>query len=182
MAVSDHNRLDWCPLLFAEGKKKGVTVFPGLEISVNGCHLIGIWDANPAGHELAKRFLASAFAPGQGLFKDGQPRPVTNGQVEQVGASIIEYGGLLFAPHATSLRPSSRARRSTFGAKRLCLWFPKDPPNRQWNRADGVLKLVTAVAHLFKELYFRETGEWLGEEVHRDVPKIVQCAPLDRAA
>jgi putative transposase len=57
------------------------------------------------------------------------------------------------------------------------------PPNRQWNRADGVLKLVdTAVAHLFKELYFRETGEWLGEEVHRDVPKIVQRAPLDRAA
>jgi hypothetical protein len=36
-----------------------------------------------------------------------------------------------------------------------------------------VLKLVdTAVAHLFKELYFRETGEWLGEEVPRDVPKI----------
>ena len=46
-----------------------------------------------------------------------------------------------------------------------------------------VLKLVdTAVAHLFKELYFRETGEWLGEEVHREVPKIEQRAPLDRAA
>ncbi|MBF6603993.1 MAG: hypothetical protein IVW53_00205 [Chloroflexi bacterium] len=73
--------------------------------------------------------------------------------------------------------------RHTFGANRLCMWYPKDPPNRQWNRADGVLKLVdTAVAHLFKELYFRETGEWLGEEVHRDVPKIEQRAPLDRAA
>ena len=40
----------------------------------------------------------------------------------------------------------------------------------------------TAVAHLFRELYFRETGEWLGEEAHRDVPKIEQRAPLDRAA
>ena len=50
-------------------------------------------------------------------------------------------------------------------------------------RADGLLKLVdTAVAHLFKELYFRETGEWLGEEVHRDVPKIEQRAAPDRAA
>ena len=73
--------------------------------------------------------------------------------------------------------------RHTFGANALCMWYPKDPPNRQWNRADGLLKLVdTAVAHLFKELYFRETGEWLGEEVHRDVPKIEQLAPLVRAA
>ena len=73
--------------------------------------------------------------------------------------------------------------RHTFGANTLCMWFPKDPPDRQWNRADGLLKLVdTAVAHLFKELYFRETGEWLGEEVHRDVPKIEQRAALDRAA
>lgn len=73
--------------------------------------------------------------------------------------------------------------RHTFGANRLCMWYPKDPLDRQWNRGDGLLKLVdTAVAHLFKELYFRETGEWLGEEVHRDVPKIEQHAPLDRAA
>lgn len=73
--------------------------------------------------------------------------------------------------------------RHTFGANTLCMWFPKDPPDRQWNRADGMLKLVdTAVAHLFKELYFRETGEWLGEEVHRDVPKTEQHMPLVRAA
>ena len=46
-----------------------------------------------------------------------------------------------------------------------------------------MLKFVdTAVAHVFKELYFRETGESLGEEVHRDVPEIEQRAPLDRAA
>jgi hypothetical protein len=30
-------------------------------------------------------------------------------------------------------------------------------------------------------LYLRETGEWLGEEVRRDVPKIEQLAPLVRA-
>lgn len=73
--------------------------------------------------------------------------------------------------------------RHTFGANTLCMWFPKDPPDRQWNRADRLLKLVdTAVAHLFKELYFRETGEWLGEEVHRDAKKVQQHAPLVRAA
>ena len=73
--------------------------------------------------------------------------------------------------------------RHTFGANTLCMWFPKDALDRQWNRADGLLRLVdTAFAHLFKELYFRETGEWLGDEVHRDVPKIEQLAPLVRAA
>jgi hypothetical protein len=73
--------------------------------------------------------------------------------------------------------------RHTFGANTLCMWFPKDAPDRQWNRSDGLLRLVdTAFAHLFKELYFRETGEWLGDEVHRDVPKIEELAPVVRAA
>lgn len=73
--------------------------------------------------------------------------------------------------------------RHTFGANTLCMWFPKDPPDRQWNRADGLLKLVdTAVAHLFKELYFRETAEWLGEEVHQAAPKVEERALLERVA
>lgn len=63
------------------------------------------------------------------------------------------------------------------------MWFPKDPPNRQWNPADGLLQLVdTAVAHLFKELYFRETGEWLGQEVNRDAPKTTDRVLLERIA
>lgn len=73
--------------------------------------------------------------------------------------------------------------RHTYGRNTLCMWCPKDPPERQWNRADGLLKLVdTARVHLFKELYFRETGEWLGEEVHRDVPKGEARAGLELAA
>ena len=76
-----------------------------------------------------------------------------------------------------------RRQRSEAPNRTVVLARPKDPPDRQWNRADGILKLVdTAVAHLFKELYFRETGEWLGEEVHRDVPKTEQHMPLVRAA
>jgi hypothetical protein len=42
--------------------------------------------------------------------------------------------------------------KHTFGANQLCMWYPKDPPSRQWSRVDGLLKLVdTAVVHLFKE-------------------------------
>jgi len=73
--------------------------------------------------------------------------------------------------------------RHGFGANRLCMWYPKDPPNRHWNRSDGLLKLVdTAVVHLFKELYFRETDEWLGEEVHEEAQEIERRLPVDRAA
>jgi hypothetical protein len=62
--------------------------------------------------------------------------------------------------------------RHTYGGNRLCMWYPDDPPDRRWRKSDGLLKLIdTAVMHLFKEYYFRETGEWLGDEVHRPGPK-----------
>lgn len=63
--------------------------------------------------------------------------------------------------------------KHTFGANQLCMWFPRDPPGRQWDRSDGLLKVVdTAVGHLFKELYYRETGEWLGEEAPHEAPRV----------
>jgi hypothetical protein len=63
--------------------------------------------------------------------------------------------------------------KHTFGNNRLCMWYPSDPPDKIWEREDGLLKLIdTAVIHLFKELYHRETSEWLGEEAPHDVPKI----------
>jgi hypothetical protein len=67
---------------------------------------------------------------------------------------------------------SGAALRHAYGHSSLCMWYPSDPPEKKWRRADGLLKLIdTAVQHLFKEYYFRETGEWLGEEIHAGVPK-----------
>lgn len=55
---------------------------------------------------------------------------------------------------------------------RLCLWHPKDAPDRRWTLDDGLVRLLDLVAvQLFKEHYFREHGEWLGgtdAEVHAD--------------
>ena len=39
-AVTDHNCVDWYPVLREEGDKQGVYVFPGVEVSVNRCHLL----------------------------------------------------------------------------------------------------------------------------------------------
>ena len=63
--------------------------------------------------------------------------------------------------------------KHTFGHNRLCMWLPSDPAERRWQRSDGLLKLIdTAVLHLFRELYWRENGEWLGEEAPHDMPKV----------
>lgn len=45
----------------------------------------------------------------------------------------------------------------------LCMWYHKDPETQRWVRGDKLLALVGIIArHLFKEAWWRETGEWLG--------------------
>lgn len=47
----------------------------------------------------------------------------------------------------------------------LCIWDPEDTPERQWNESDGLAVLLDMIAvHLFKEAWWRETGEWLGDQ------------------
>jgi hypothetical protein len=53
----------------------------------------------------------------------------------------------------------------TGGGTRLCVWHPGDPAERTWVPEDGLLVLFGMIAeHLFKEAWWREHGEWLGEE------------------
>jgi len=102
IAVTDHNRVDWWPILRDAGKRHGIAVFPGIEISVNRCHLIGIWEANANGHSLAQRFTTAIHRPGETPYLNGSPRPVTVGNVEENARKIVEHGGLVVAPHSTS--------------------------------------------------------------------------------
>jgi hypothetical protein len=47
----------------------------------------------------------------------------------------------------------------------LCVWCNDDPPEKRWIFEDGLLELIDLTRiHLFKEAYWRETGEWLGPE------------------
>jgi hypothetical protein len=48
----------------------------------------------------------------------------------------------------------------------LCIWEPKDRPERRWVSDDGLLALIEHIRqHLFREAWWREHGEWLGPEV-----------------
>ncbi|MGD9902624.1 MAG: PHP domain-containing protein, partial [Vicinamibacterales bacterium] len=103
LAVTDHNRVDWYPLLRDAGEAAGVYVFPGVEVSVNGCHLLAIWDRTDDAIDLARRFLLHVFAPGESpVLPSGDPRPVTRGQVLEIAAAAADHQALVFAPHATA--------------------------------------------------------------------------------
>jgi hypothetical protein len=53
---------------------------------------------------------------------------------------------------------------------RLCVWYPGDPLERRWVPDDGLLMLFGMIAtHLLKEAWWRESGEWLGEEAPHGV-------------
>jgi hypothetical protein len=75
------------------------------------------------------------------------------------------------SPHRYAPHPKDAQRRSS-----LCVWYPDDPPERRWTANDGLLSLIeTTRVHLFKEAYWRETGEWLGEEVAHSQPLHETC-------
>jgi hypothetical protein len=66
-------------------------------------------------------------------------------------------------------RAASPHRFSDRGRRCLCIWYSGDRPQRRWVPDDGLLALLGMVAvHLFKEAYWRETGQWLGDEVPHD--------------
>ncbi|HSX05097.1 MAG TPA: hypothetical protein VLF69_01365 [Candidatus Saccharimonadales bacterium] len=73
--------------------------------------------------------------------------------------------------YATVLAPSMSNLRHVYASdlgQALCLWYPHDPPHRKWNFDNGLLALLDIVKlHLYKELRFKETGAWPGEEVHQ---------------
>lgn len=102
-AVTDHNRVDWYPVLREAGDAAGVSVFPGLEFSVQGCHLLAIWDRTDDGYRLATQFLHRLWKPGDSPFAaNGDPRPVTKGGVVELAREAREHQALVLAPHCTS--------------------------------------------------------------------------------
>ena len=103
MAVTDHNRIDWWPLLHQAGQEFGVFVFPGLEINVNKCHLLAIWDRTEEGFHLARRFLEGLFAAGvKPLGPDRQPERVLDGSPQTLAEKATALKGLVLAPHSTA--------------------------------------------------------------------------------
>jgi hypothetical protein len=101
-----------------------------------------------------------------------------------------EYTGVVEVPHYGAHRVRIVFRNKTpdiarvyvdrpepsphrFDDHSLCMWFPWHPRSQRWVRNDGLLCLLGYIgAHLFREHWWHETGEWLGPEVrHAVTPK-----------
>ena len=53
-----------------------------------------------------------------------------------------------------------------FPSGELCMWYPDDPVENRWVFEDDLIALLGQIArHLFREAWWRETGEWPGPEV-----------------
>jgi hypothetical protein len=76
------------------------------------------------------------------------------------------------SPHRYAPHHKDPRQRSS-----LCIWYPDDGPEQRWVPRDGLLTLIEMTrVHLFKEAYYRETAEWLGEEVsHPQPPRSKKC-------
>lgn len=90
--------------------------------------------------------------------------PVPNYEARKV--RIVFHPWLHGSPKIFADGPTDSPHRYRHESDRsLCLWFPSDGPSLRWQPEDGLVQLIGMIEmHLFKEAYWRETGEWLGEE------------------
>ena len=109
----------------------------------------------------------------QSQFPDLQRVPVSGGFQYVVTLSVpyyearrvrIRFRANSDVPVVFADGPQDSPHR--YGDGGLCMWYPRDPVENKWVFDDGLLALIgLVIAHLFREAWWRETGEWLGEEV-----------------
>jgi hypothetical protein len=107
------------------------------------------------------------------------PRPGGAGRVYRVRMEVpyykpreveIRFEGWARTPKVFVDGPNESPHRYPDGS--LCIWYPRDPPEQRWVFSDGLLVLLNYIqAHLFREAWWRERGEWLGPEAPHGEPK-----------
>ena len=76
----------------------------------------------------------------------------------------IRFSGVSDTPSVLADGPKESPHRYSDGS--LCMWYPDDPIERRWVFSDGLVSLIgLTIVHLFQEAWWRETGEWAGQEV-----------------
>lgn len=77
--------------------------------------------------------------------------------------------------------PTMSKHRNPDGS--LCMWYPWDDEEQRWVFEDGLRQLIALAAlHLFREAWWRETGEWLGPEAPHGAPTKGAAGPLADAS
>ena len=131
----------------------------------------GPWYGNDFRRTVFERGVKRHFPALQGVTRTTGPQA---GRTYHVLLNVPHYEErrveILFSRQALILAkitadgPSNSPHR--YGDGHLCIWYPDDPASERWVFEDGLLVLIgMTAAHLFREAWWRETGEWLGPEM-----------------
>lgn len=67
-------------------------------------------------------------------------------------------------PHVFVDGPTESPHR--YSDNTLCMWYPEDPRDLRWVPSHGSADLIARIAaHLIREAWWRQTGEWIGLEI-----------------
>ena len=95
IAITDHNTVKAINDIREIARKKGLFVFPGIELSTNGGHVIAIFDLDMPVERL-EGFLDYVGAPADGR---GDAAAVTNDTIEEAFQKTEERQGIAIAAH-----------------------------------------------------------------------------------
>ena len=135
----------------------------------------GPWYGNDVERVIFERGAKRHFPSVQGMTRTSGPKA---GRAYAFTIEVPHYEQrhveVLFPKNAPTLAkiatdgPTDSPHR--YEENQLCIWFPDDPDGSKWVFDDGLLVLFgLIVAHLFREAWWRETGEWLGPGVGHPV-------------
>jgi predicted metal-dependent phosphoesterase TrpH len=97
IGVTDHNNIAFLEDIVKEAQKRGIIVFPGIEVTAREAHILALFDPN---YPLQK---LNDFLPQIGIKMDqrGKAEAIAS-SMEEVIKVIDEYGGIAIAAHANS--------------------------------------------------------------------------------
>jgi len=95
IAITDHNTVEAIDSIRQVAGKKGLFVFPGIELSAKGGHVIALFELDTPVERL-RDFLDYAGVAREGW---GDAATMADGRIEDVFQKIEERGGIAIAAH-----------------------------------------------------------------------------------
>jgi PHP family Zn ribbon phosphoesterase len=145
IAITDHNTIKAVPFVKEVAQKAGLHVFPGVEISARGGHVVGLWNCDAPLNQIQDLLSSLGF---DGI-SEGQGYCETELLIDRVFDRIYRSGGLAIAAHIDrrpkgfmvseelSLSDKLRIyRHSHLNALEITIGEDKE----SWNRGKGVFQ------------------------------------------
>lgn len=95
VAITDHNRADWCEDIAAAAADTDLVVLPGFELSTSDGHLLGIWEEGTRSSELEDVLIGAGIKRSQ----FGDLNIVAGKGMAECAALIGAAGGVAVAAH-----------------------------------------------------------------------------------